>query len=46
MRRYWYSILLTGSIMILALGKLPPDAFGVRTAMAKAEVSAMEMGRR
>ncbi len=44
MRRYWYSILLTGSIMILALGKLPPDAFGVRTAMAKAEVSAMEMG--
>ena len=40
MRRYWYSILLTGSIMILALGKLPPDAFGVRTAMAKAEVSA------
>ncbi len=44
MRRYWYSILLTGSIMILVLGKLPPDAFGVRTAMAKAEVSAMEMG--
>lgn len=44
MRRYWYSILLTGSIMILALGKLPPDVFGVRTAMAKAEVSAMEMG--
>lgn len=44
MRRYWYSILLTGSIMILALGKLPPDIFGVRTAMAKAEVSAMEMG--
>lgn len=36
MRRYWYSILLTGSIMILALGKLPPDVFGVRTAMAKA----------
>ena len=44
MRRYWYSILLTGSIMILALGKLPSDVFGVRTAMAKAEVSAMEMG--
>ena len=44
MRRYWYSILLTGSIMILAVGKLPPDAFGVRTAMAKAEVSAMEIG--
>ena len=44
MRRYWYSILLTGRIMILALGKLPPDVFGVRTAMAKAEVSAMEMG--
>ena len=44
MRRYWYSILLTGSIMILAVGKLPPDVLGVRTAMAKAEVSAMEMG--
>ena len=44
MRRYWYSILLTGSIMILAMGKLPPDVLGVRTAMAKAEVSAMEMG--
>lgn len=44
MRRYWYSILLTGSIMILAVGKLPPDVLGVRTAIAKAEVSAMEMG--
>lgn len=44
MRRYWYSILLTGSIMILAVGKLPPDVLGVRTAMAKAAVSAMEMG--
>ena len=44
MRRYWYSILLTGSIMILAVGKLPPDVLGVRTAMAKAEGSAMEMG--
>jgi len=30
--------------MILAVGKLPPDVLGVRTAMAKAEVSAMEMG--
>ena len=46
MRRYWYSILLTGSIMILAVGKLPPDVLGVRKAMAKAEVRKQKRGQR